>query len=255
MDFSTIQLTEDGTVATLTLHRPGDGNAISVKMVEELEKAFNRIEDESKARVLVIRGGGDTFCAGIDLRDFPADERPNVYGFSRWEKVCRALERLPRPTIAAIDGEAAGGGFQLALACDVRVVSNRSTLYLNEVNMGFLPGMGTFRLAKYIGLGRARRLALTGRTVDATEAHTLGLADFVCEPGAFEQTLESAVEEFANADPLAVELTRRLLDEAFEMAYEDFLGGFLAAQHRASGSETFRAHVKKAHETNTSQGK
>ena len=254
MDFKTILFEEKDGIARIFLFRPDDQNAINVVMVDELLKIFHHIEDESDSKVVVISGKGDNFCSGIDLRDFPEDSPPDVYGFSRWEKTIRALERLPKPTIAAIDGKAAGGGFQLALACDTRVATERSILQTHEVNMGFLPGMATFRLAKFIGLGRARRMALTGREVLANEGLQIGLLDMVCPADLLTETVKKACGEFADADPTSIELTRRLLDESFEMAYEDFIGGFLAAQHRAARSKTFLDRVKKAHAKNTPQG-
>ena len=118
MSYETIRLERTDGVATITLHRPEADNAINVTMVRELEKVCYFLEDEADEKVVVLRGAGDTFCAGVDLLDFPPDEKPDVRGFSRWERACRTLERLPMVTVAAVDGECAGGGLQLALACD-----------------------------------------------------------------------------------------------------------------------------------------
>jgi enoyl-CoA hydratase/carnithine racemase len=107
--------------------------------------------------------------------------------------------------------------------------------------------MGTFRLAKYIGLGRARRLALTGRRVDAAEAERIGVVDHVVADGALDAGIATAIAEFGEVNPVAVDLMRRLFDESFENAYEDFIGFFLAAQHRAIQTDTFREAVRRAH--------
>lgn len=254
MDFSQIAVTEDKGTVTITLNRPARQNAISVKMVEELKKALIWVEDESKAKTVVIRGKGEMFCAGIDFADFPPDGNADIYGFAKWESVCRMLERLPVPTIAAIDGVAAGGGFQLGLACDTRIATLRSSFQFHEVKMGFLPGMATFRLAKFAGLGRARRIVLTGRKVAAKEAKEIGLVDFLCKQEDLEQTISDAISEYDNSDRTAIELCKRLLDEAFELPYEEYIGGFLAAQHRATRGDRFIDQVKKAHERNTPQG-
>lgn len=254
MDYSRIAVSDDKGLVTITLNLPDRQNAISVKMVEELTRALIWLEDESDAKTVLIKGSGEVFSTGIDFADFPSDGKADIYGFGKWEKVCRMIERLPFPTISAIDGAAKGGGAQLALACDARVATSRSFLQFHEVNMGFLPGMATFRLAKFIGLGRARRIALTGRKVLANEALEIGLIDFLCAPEELETTISTAIAEFANADKTAVELCKRLLDEAFEMPYEEYIGGFLAAQHRATRSERFIQQVKKAHETKTPQG-
>lgn len=254
MAYETIRLESAGRVATIVLERPKQRNAISVAMVEELEQALDQVEDCPDWDVLVLRGAGDMFSGGIDLRDFPADEKPDVRGFARWERVLRILERLPKITLAAVDGECAGGGLQLLLACDVRVATDRSFFHLHEARMGFLPGMATFRLAKFIGLGRARRMALTGRRVDADEAQRIGLIDHRCDAGDLDSAVLEAIDEFGPFRPEAIELIRRLLDESFEFSYEDFIGNFLAAQHRAAQTEAFRAEVARAHESDAVQG-
>ncbi len=248
MDLETIRLKSEGDVSTITLHRPEQGNAINTQMVRELEQVCNALADAARDKALVLRGAGRAFCAGIDLRDFPPGAKPDVRGFSRWERACRTLERLPMVTVAAVDGECAGGGLQLALTCDLRVATARSTFSLHEVRDGFLPGMGTFRLAKFIGLGRARRMALTGRAVAPEEALAMGLIDTVCEDDALDAAVASTLAELSPIHVDAVALTRRLFDESFEIAYEDFVGCFLAAQHRAIQTEAFQATVRRAHD-------
>ena len=247
MNPQTLQLSSADGITTITLDRPGDGNAIDVQMVDDLREVCEHLEDDNDDPVVVFRGANGLFSCGIDLRGFPADDKPNVHGFNRWERVCRTIERLPKVTVAAIDGECAGGGLQLALTCDVRVATDRAFFTLHEVRDGFLPGMGTFRLAKFVGLGRARRLALTGRKLDAAEALRIGLVDHTCDAADLDDTVDAALAEFGAIDPVAVQLTRRLFDESFETTYEDFIGNFLAAQHRAIQSETFREGIRLAH--------
>jgi len=246
--FETIQLTRGERRAGLTLARPEEQNAISTLMVRELEQAAHALEDDPGEPVLVLRGAGEAFCRGIDLRDFPPDQKPDVRGFSRWERACRTLERLPMATVAAVHGVCVGGGLQLALACDLRVVTEDATFQLPEVRHGFLPGMGTFRLAKFIGLGRARHMALSGRVVSAEEAVRIGLVDRVCPAGALDRGVEEAIAELGEVHTDAVALCRRLFDESFEIPYEDFLGCFLAAQHRAIQGDAFKARVRRVHQ-------
>jgi enoyl-CoA hydratase len=247
MDLDKIHFERAEGVATITLARPDARNAINVQMVTELQEVCEFLEDESDDDFVVIRGAGEHFSMGIDLRDFPVDDKPNVHGFNRWERVWRMVERLPKITLAVIDGECAGGGLQVAMACDVRVATDRATFRLHEVRDGFLPGMGTFRLAKFIGLGRARRMALTGRRMAADEALAAGLIDHLCAPAALDEAVAAAIAEFGTVDNVAVGLVRRLFDESFETAYEDFIGNFLAAQHRAIQSDTFRDGIRRAH--------
>jgi len=248
MQLENIRLDRAAGVATITLNRPERGNAISMEMVRELEKLCLELEDEAEDRVVIFRGAGNDFCTGIDLLDFPPDAKPDVRGFSRWERACRTIERLPMVTVAAVDGECAGGGLQLALTCDARVATNRAFFHLHEVRDGFLPGMGTFRLAKFIGLGRARYMGMTGRRVDAEEALDLGMVDHLCAPGDLDATVEATVEAFGPIHPDAIALVRQLFDESFEIPYEDFLGCFLAAQHRVIQTEPFKDLIRRAHE-------
>jgi len=247
MDLQRIRFERTDGIATITLDRPDVGNAIDVRMVSDLQQVCEALEDEFDDDFVVIRAAGEQFSTGIDLRDFPPDDKPNVHGFNRWERVWRTLERLPKVTIAAVQGECAGGGLQIAMACDARIASEDAVFHLHEVRDGFLPGMGTFRLAKFIGLGRARRMALTGRRVDAAEALRIGLVDHVCRPGELDEAIAGAIAEFGDIDNVAVGLVRRLFDESFETAYEDFIGNFLAAQHRAIQSERFQERIRRAH--------
>ena len=248
MDLHNIRFEQTDGIATITLDRSDAGNAIDVRMVSDLQQVCEYLEDESADDFVVIRATGDRFSTGIDLRDFPPGEKPNVHGFNRWERVWRTLERLSKVTVAAIQGECAGGGLQIAMACDVRIATEGAFFHLHEVRDGFLPGMGTFRLAKFIGLGRARRMALTGRHVDAGEALRIGLVDRVCSVDQVDDAIAEAIAEFGDIDNVAVGLVRRLFDESFETAYEDFIGNFLAAQHRAIQSETFRERIRRAHQ-------
>lgn len=248
MSYETIRLERTDGVATITLHRPEADNAINVTMVRELEKVCYFLEDEADEKVVVLRGAGDTFCAGVDLLDFPPDEKPDVRGFSRWERACRTLERLPMVTVAAVDGECAGGGLQLALACDARVATDRAHFSLHEVRDGYLPGMGTFRLAKFIGLGRARFMTMTGRRVGADEAARLGMVDRRCGNGELDGAVAETIQAFGTVHRDAIQLARQLFDESFEIPYEDFLGCFLAAQHRAVQSDGFKDLVRRAHQ-------
>jgi len=255
MAFDTIKLEIEGRRARLMLNRPEEGNSINIPMVEEIYQACCFIEDETEAEVVVLSGAGREFCTGIDLLDFPAGSLPDIYGFSKWERTCRALERLPAATIAAVQGDCAGGGLQLILACDIRVAAEDSRFHFHDVRMGFIPGMGTYRLAKFIGLGRARRMALTGRIVEAVEGERIGLVDHLGSSEALEEKIEKAIAEFGPLNIEAIELTRRLVDESFENSWEEFLGNFLAAQHRAIQTEVFQENIRKSHHSGSPRGK
>ena len=244
--FETLRLVQDGNVVTALLHRPESRNSINMRMVNDLNHLIEAIDDAQDVSVLVLRGSPDVFTCGIDLREFAAHEKRNIYGLQKWEHVCRELERLNKFTVAAVQGECTGGGFQLALSCDMRVAERRAVFRFNEVKLGFLPGMATFRLAKYIGLGRAKSIILTGRRLRAEEALSWGLLDRVCDQVSFDETLREAVNDLLPFHPVALEMARRLLDESYATAYDTFLGHFLAAQYRAINSEAFERLVASA---------
>lgn len=222
-------------VAFITLNRPG-GNCINVQMVSDLTDVCDQLEDGKEASHVVIRGAGGAFSKGVDFGDFHPSKPMDIHGFNKWEKICRRLERLPMTTVAMVDGPAIGGGFQLLLTCDLRLATAESTFQMPEVHLGFLPGMATFRLAKYIGLGRAKRIMLTAETLTAQTAFDLGIIDHIDTP---EAALAWADEALGPKHSVAVELARRLLNESFSDSWEDAIGHFLAAQHRSISQTAF----------------
>lgn len=234
-----LRLEEKGPICHLVLARPEAGNRIDVAMVRELEEACYYLEDDSPASLVVVRGSGGCFSEGIDLGEFWLDRPPDTHGLHRWEKALRALERVKKATLAVLEGTCRGGGVQLALACDVRLAAESARLTLDEVKMGFLPGMATWRLPKFVGLGRARELLATGRTVSAQEAREIGLVDRVCQDSETDQATDRFLADLLPVNGTALALTRRLLDEAFSTPYETAVGNFLAAQSRCITSDPF----------------
>lgn len=233
--YKTIDYSEQSQVATLVLRR----NRINVQQIRELEKALDHLEDQSSCKVLVLKGHSE----GIDFGDFDPKEPLDIHGFNKWEKLVHRFETLEKLTLAAVDGPMVGGGFQLFLALDVRICSPATTFSLPEIKLGFLPGMSTWRLAKFVGMGRARRLALTGEPLSAGEAEKMGVVDGV------EENLEEAIggwlRRLSPAQPVAAALCRRLMLESYETPFEDAIGNFLAAQHRAISQSAFLDTLKK----------
>lgn len=232
--YETLAFEESGDVATITLVRP----RIDVRQIRELERVCDHLEDHSTARVVVLRGRS----AGIDFADFDPKEALDIHGFNKWEKFVSRFEKLPKITVAAVDGPVVGGGFQLVLACDLRVAAPEARFQLPEVGLGFLPGMAVFRLAKYVGLGVAKRLILTGQELSAEDALRLGLLDDV---GPIDATLARALASLGPRHVVAATLARRLLLESFHTEPEDAIGNFLAAQHRAISQAAFLDTLKK----------
>ena len=167
-------------VAVLTLHRPERRNAIGLRMVEEMHAVLALLERDPAAGALVVAGaGGKVFAAGADIAELrdrtPADAERSIN-----QALFTRIENLPLPVVAAVAGWALGGGCELALACDVRVAGESARFGQPETGLGILPGAGgTQRLARIVGLGRAKEIILTGRVLDAAEAERIGLVNLV----------------------------------------------------------------------------
>lgn len=214
MSYVTLKLEFDGSIATLTLHRPEKRNAISAEMLEELPAALAELE-ASPTRVLILTGAGKAFCAGMDLEMLRAiaTQPPEAHltDSQRMARLFQALYEFPRPTIAAVNGPAVAGGCGLATLCDFVLAVPEAQFGYTEVRIGFLPAIVSVFLRRQVGERAARDLLLTGRLLDATEALRLGLVNEVI---AAEQLMPRARELastlLANS-PTSLERTKTLL--------------------------------------------
>lgn len=201
-------------IATLELNRPEVRNAINKEVCDRVTAALDTWAGQDDVRVVVVSGaGGKAFAAGADIAELK--ERTHAQAFLGWtQKMLQVVEDFPRPTIAAIDGYALGGGLELALACDLRVASKGAKIGLPEVTLGIYPSAGgTWRLPRLVGLGRAKELIYTGRIVDAAEAAQWGLFESLVESDAKAEAMRIAKLIAANA-PLAVQVAKVSLNAA-----------------------------------------
>jgi enoyl-CoA hydratase len=192
-------------------------NALDRPTLEELRDRLAELSDDSEARVVILTGaGGKAFVAGADIKYMSGlgiDEAKEWGGLGH--HCGQLLETMPKPSIAAIDGFALGGGCELALACDLRYASSASKLGQPEINLGIIPGWGgTQRLARVCGLGVAKDLIFTGRLVDAEEALRIGLVNAVHDP-AIDKAREVA-ERLASKGPLALAAAKRALNHSLQ---------------------------------------
>ncbi|HEY3082807.1 MAG TPA: enoyl-CoA hydratase/isomerase family protein [Chloroflexota bacterium] len=206
-------------VARITLNRPERLNALNVGMGLELADALEECEHDDAVRVIVLTGAGRGFCAGDDLKELtdptsaPGARRRRsdpmrqyVDGPGRWPAIVRTMTRLPKPIVGAINGHAHGAGFNLALACDFRVLSQAATLALPFVKWGM--ATGTNRLQQFVGLGKALEWALLGTTLSADEAERWGLATVVAPPERFAAATDELVGRLAAAPTAALGFTK-----------------------------------------------
>jgi enoyl-CoA hydratase len=210
-----IDIQREASVALVTIDRQEALNALDVATLTELRDNLRELGADDSARAVILTGAGDkAFVAGADIKYMSGLD---VEGAKEWgalgHEAGRLLETMPKPTIAAINGFALGGGCELALACDVRYASSRAKLGQPEVNLGIIPGWGgTQRLARVLGLGIAKELIFTGRTLDAEEALRIGLVNGVHDP-----VLDKAREVatlLATKSPIALRLMKELANRA-----------------------------------------
>jgi len=200
-------------------------NALDRPTLEELRDRLGEVAGDGEARVIVLTGSGEkAFVAGADIKYMSGLSVDEAKAWGDLGHECgQLLETMPKPTIAAIDGFALGGGCELALACDLRFASSRSKLGQPEINLGIIPGWGgTQRLARTCGVGVAKDLILTGRLVDADEALRIGLVNGVHDP-ALEKAHEVA-ELLASKSPVALAAAKRALNHALQGDHVENLG-------------------------------
>jgi len=229
MELQNMKYETDGDLIRLTLDRPEVLNAIDYQSTMELHQAALAIHDDPIARAVVIRGNGRAFCTGIDLKELAADETPHDY-FYQWDQALRILERSDKLIICAIQGFALGGGLQLPLACDIRVATEDAVLGLPAAKEGFIPGLGTYRLPRYIGLGRAKRMAISGENIDGVEALRIGLVDYVVKPLEFEKEVEELTQRYLTLSSEGARQTKLMMSAYQDLPHGQFFEEYLHRQ-------------------------
>jgi 2-oxoglutaroyl-CoA hydrolase len=201
-------------LATITLDVPGKFNRVSMTARDELRGVFDELDRDDAVRFVVLAGAGEAFTAGGDIPGFL--ER-SAWDVSRLADNVAAPERCTKPVIAALHGYCFGVGLELALACDFRLAADDVQLGFPEVTIGMIPGSGgTQRLARLVGLGRAKDIIMRGRRVDAEEALTLGLVTEVVPAAELDDAVGRLVDELARHSPLALTMAKRVLNQAYE---------------------------------------
>jgi enoyl-CoA hydratase/carnithine racemase len=227
-------------VATVSLARPEALNAISGEMANELAGALLHAAANPDAWVVVLHAQGErAFCVGADLKE---RNQLDDAGWMRNRILMRAmfdtLRSLPQPTVASVFGFALGGGFELALNCDLIVASKDAVFGLPETHVGILPGGGgTQLLARRIGVGRAKELVLTGRRITAEEAHGMGLVARLAEPEDLHSATDGLAAELCANSPVALREAKRAIDRSFGVSNDDGIELEDLAWRRAVASE------------------
>jgi enoyl-CoA hydratase/carnithine racemase len=214
-----------GGAVWVTLDRPEAKNALSRAVNVELARLAAELGRLRDVRAVVLTGAGGAFSAGADLKErrgvAAADTGPYVDAIGG---AITAWADMPKPTIAALPGVALGGGLELALACDFRVAAEEAVMGLSEVRLGIMPGAGgTQRLARLVGVARAKELVMTGRRIDAGRALEIGLVSRVVPAGQLRAAAEELARELAGCAPLSVAMAKKAIDEGLALPLDQAL--------------------------------
>jgi|SRR5579863_942431 len=240
----------EGGVATLTLNRPEKLNALDDRVVTGLAAALNLAARESSVHAVVITGAGRGFCAGGDINEMTRLKKEHVSETFRsfleaGHGVVRQIRQMPKPVVASVNGPAAGGGMNLALACDLRIASDQATFIQAFVRIGLHPDWGgTFFLPRFIGTGRAVEMLFLGEPVKAEEAHRLGLVNYMVPHGRLAAETQKLAARLAAAPPLPLALMKQNLYERLETQLDLMLEAEIAAQMRCFETEDFAEGLK-----------
>jgi enoyl-CoA hydratase len=234
---------DDRGIALVTVNRPEKLNALNREIVEELGELFDRIDANSHVRGVVLTGAGNrAFIAGADIGEIADSSPVEAERLSRkGQEVFRKLETMRKPSVAAINGYALGGGLELAMCCTIRVAVSEAKLGQPEVKLGIVPGYGASqRLPRLVGRGRAMDLLLTGETIGAEEAHRIGLVNHIVPAGDLIGFSSDWLGKVLANGPIAVGLTMEAVDLGLESGLDVGLRFEAAAFGIAASSEDCR---------------
>lgn len=221
---SLVRFESDGPVAVITLDKP-PVNALSNGLISDLVAAIEEAASDDIRAVVVT--GAPHFAAGADITEFKSAMEAGGSGAGLGVVLGEALQRmtaLPKPVIAAVRGYALGGGLELAMACDLRILAEGAKVGQPEIKLGVIPGAGgTQRLARLIGVGRTRDLVFTGRMIDAATALDWGLADRLVPDDQLDDAARALARELATGATAAIAIAKRVIDEGFSMPLEEAL--------------------------------
>jgi methylglutaconyl-CoA hydratase len=246
MEYQTLQLSFDASVATITLNRPEKRNAISFALVEELLGALDEIE-RSSAQVVILTGAGKAFCAGLDLDELKnllgktPDE--NVEDSARMGRIFRRIYDFPLPTIAAVNGAAIAGGTGIATMCDFTMAVPAAKFGYTEVRIGFVPAIVSSMLVWQVGHKVARDLLLTGRLFDAAEARRYGLVNEVVEPERLMTRARELASQLLENSPSSMQATKRLINGFIAGQLDQQIGRAVQDNARIRTTADFREGI------------
>jgi 2-(1,2-epoxy-1,2-dihydrophenyl)acetyl-CoA isomerase len=228
MEFTDILYRKEGHIAVITLNKPEKMNSFSAEMQENISRAITDAENDKHTRVIILTAKGRAFCAGADVKamasrfDKPAEQERENRQLPMRNSLYLQMQLCPKPIICAVNGVAAGGGLDMALACDIRIASDKARFAEVFVRRGMIPASGgTYFLPRIVGLDRALLMIWTGDMVDAVEAERIGLVTMVVPHEELELASMDLAEKIAKGPPLAIQRAKRAVYEGLEMNLEE----------------------------------
>jgi len=232
---------KDG-IATITLNRPSVLNALTTELAATLAEHVEAAARDGAAHLVVVRGMGRAFCSGMDRTALAAGSIGEPF-YRHWIRALNGLEDMPKLTLAVLHGYSIGGGLQLALACDVRLSTDDAVLGLGATRHGIIPDGAVLRLARLVGIGRAKELALLNDDITPADARAIGLVNWVCAPAELERTVHAVAGKVRTAAPTATAHTKRLLHASFHLDPRAAIEDVVRAQNDCMASwETAEAN-------------
>jgi len=222
----TIEKDVENKIAKIIINRPQRLNALSLNTIDELSEALRELENDEDVRVVIITGAGRAFSAGLDLQMVMQEPDALIPSnammlSAKGQQVFTQIERFPKPVIAAINGYAFGGGCELALACDFRIIKKGAQIGLTELGLGIIPGWGgTQRLTKIVGIAKAKELIMLAKRLDADEAERIGLVNKAVDEDKFEEEVMNLAKQLASGAPIGLRLAKYAINFGYELPVE-----------------------------------
>ncbi len=218
MNYTKLIVDVKDKICTIKINNPEAMNALNSTILSELDKAFTEIAANEDVSVVVITGEGRAFVAGADISQMSTMNATEGKAFGvQGSAVFRKIEHLDKPVIAAINGFALGGGCELAMACDIRIASNKAKIGQPETGLGITPGFsGTQRLPRIVGPGKAKEIIYTAKPITADEAYRIGLVNSVVEPEALMDAAYAMAKQIAKNAPIALKYSKEAIDKGMQ---------------------------------------
>lgn len=248
--YNTLALRTENQVCWLELRRPERLNAVGMEGVNELLRAAEEIAADDNTRMVAITGQGRAFSTGIDLKELAAGQIDQGY-FDQWDRALRIFETMDKLVLCLVHGYAVGGGLQLALASDIRICTPSAQLGLPAIKEGLIPGLGTWRLARYVGMGRAKSLIIRGNLIDGTESERIGMVDHLVDEEHALEKFQEWVADYANSNSAGCRAAKALLLDCFDLGYDAFFKKYLELQSKAMQTADFAEAMTAYHENRT----